>query len=96
MSFATLIAIALLGGVALGFVYFSLLHWSVRRVLQSNGGSFTMAAALLCRLALAATVFLLAIQNGGWPTALATLAGFLLVRTAVTWRRRGESLERYS
>lgn len=96
MSLATIMALSLPGGVVLGLVYFSWLRWSVRRVLQFNGSPFTTIVALACRLALAAAVFLLAVSSGGWPAALVTFAGFLLARTAVTWRRAHVLLERYS
>jgi F1F0 ATPase subunit 2 len=93
MSLAATLVAALLGGLALGAVYFAALDWSVRRLLESRGGAASMALSLVLRLALAAAVFLVAVRGGGWPALLAALGGFLIVRTAVTWRRPAQPQE---
>jgi F1F0 ATPase subunit 2 len=87
MNLPTTLVLSLLGGIAVGGVYFALLARSVHGAMRSGGMPPVAVVSFGLRLALAAAAFLLAVRSGGWPALVAALAGFLAVRTAVTWQR---------
>ncbi len=73
-------------GLLVGFVYFSLLQYSVASV-TAGAGPLHALALLIARLALAATFFIWTVRFGGEALVFA-LAGFLIARTLLT-RPRG-------
>ncbi|HVY66831.1 MAG TPA: ATP synthase subunit I [Gammaproteobacteria bacterium] len=87
MTTLATVVLAALGGGVLGLAYFALLARSVRRLVRADSAPVVAVASLGLRLALAAAAFLAAVRGGGGPALVAALAGFLAVRTVVTWRR---------
>ncbi|MEZ5556932.1 MAG: ATP synthase subunit I [Pseudomonadales bacterium] len=75
---AILVTLSLLGGVALGCVYFTLLYHALR-LQQAAAPIGAVLGAHLVRVALALAAFWGLVQLGAWPL-LAGLAGFLLAR----------------
>ena len=77
------LALAALGGAALGAVFYGGLYWTIRRGIRSSTPALWFSGSLLLRTALV-LVGLYAISGGDWRRLLACLPGFLLARVAVT------------
>lgn len=79
----------MLAGVVAGGLYFSSLHWSVRRFVSGRSLPAALTVQLLRLGALAAVLALVAIHRGAIPL-LAMAGGILVARMAcVRWARRG-------
>ena len=79
---------AAMGG-ALGAVYFGGLWWTTRRALASTSPALWVAGSALARTAVVVWV-LFALFRNDWQALLSALAGFTVVRWAVT-RRPGDA-----
>ena len=73
---------ALLGGVALGALFFGGLWWTVRRGLSSRQPAALFLGSLLLRTLLVVAGFFF-VSGGDWRNLVASLAGFLLARTVM-------------
>jgi F1F0 ATPase subunit 2 len=83
MNEALTLAGSLLAGVLLGAFFFGGLWWTIRSSSPSQWSGLLFSASLFLRMAVAITGFYL-VSHGEWRKLLASLAGFLLARTAVT------------
>ena len=81
------LVIAFLAGMALGGLYLALLWNSVHRLARSRRPALTLVGGALFRVAGVVALFYL-VMDGRWERLLACLAGFVIVRVAVT-RRAG-------
>ena len=82
------LAIALLLGGALGWVYFHVLWAAAQQLSRRPHASIRFVLSLLARLALALAGFTYVVRWGGWPALAAALAGFLIARTVLVRRAR--------
>jgi F1F0 ATPase subunit 2 len=74
---------AMLAGVVLGAVFFGGLWWTVRRGLSSKQPAALFLGSLLLRTLLV-VAGLYVVSRGDWRNLVASLAGILLARTAIT------------
>lgn len=74
--------LAVIGGGAIGALYFGGLWWTVQRVARARHPGLLVAASYLMRTTIAAAA-LLAVASGEAGRVLAALAGFLLVRAVL-------------
>jgi len=82
---------ALLGGLAVGWVFFYGLHRTVQALARTRHPAQLLAASLLARIALLGAAFWLLLQAGGdWPHLLAAFAGVMLMRL-ILLRRFGKA-----
>ena len=79
--------LAVVVGLALGFVYFGGLWLTVQHLPQSRRPAVLSLVSLMIRLGLTLAVFYL-VMAGRWERLLACLAGFLLMRLVLVryWR----------
>jgi len=82
MSEMAHILAALLGGAALGVVFFGGLWWTTRRGLSSKLAGLWFSGSFLLRTAIAVAGFYFAAQ-GDWRRMAGCLAGFLGARVFV-------------
>jgi len=80
MSLYVQIGVSLLGGAALGSIYFLTLWWMVQKLASGRGASGWVAASIVARLALVVGSFMLVVFWGSWPALLAALVGFVAAR----------------
>lgn len=71
-------------GLLTGAFYFGGLWWTVRRVVRSRRPAFLLAASFFVRTAVALTVFYVVMEKN-WLRLAVCLAGFLVMRQALTW-----------
>ena len=87
---AASLALAFLAGMALGSAYMALLWDSVRRLGRARRPALALVGGALLRIAALMGLFYL-VMDGQWERLVACLAGFVLVRVAVTrWARPAE------
>ncbi len=84
MSDLVVLALASVGGAALGMMFYGGLCWTIRRGIESRSPALWFSGSLLLRTTLAVIGFY-AISGGDWKRLLACLPGFLLARVVVTW-----------
>lgn len=84
---ATELLMALLAGVGLGLGYFGGLWLTVRRLPDAKRPEVLSLSSLMLRLGLVVLGFYL-LMDGHWERLLASVAGFLLARTALVRRLR--------
>jgi F1F0 ATPase subunit 2 len=77
------LALAFVGGVGIGAVYFGTLWLVVRRLPRQARPALWLGATGILRLAVALGLFAL-LADGRWEWLVAALAGFLAVRLALT------------
>jgi F1F0 ATPase subunit 2 len=81
------LALAALGGAALGAAFYGGLYWTIRHGIRSSTPALWFSGSLLLRTA-AVLVGFYAISGGDWHRLLACLPGFMLARVAVSrWGR---------
>jgi F1F0 ATPase subunit 2 len=78
------LALAFIGGMAAGAVYFAALWLTVHRFTHVRFAAVWLLASALLRIA-ALVGFLLWLSDGDLGRLLAAMAGFVLVRVAATW-----------
>jgi F1F0 ATPase subunit 2 len=74
----------LAAGMLTGAFYFGGLWWTVRRVIRSRSPGFLLAASFLVRSAIALAAFYV-VMDKNWLRLVVCLAGFLIIRQALTW-----------
>jgi len=82
-SSAINLSLAGLAGVALGLFFFGGLWLTVRRIADSKRPALRMLGSFFVRLLVTLCGFHLA-MDGNWKRLLACLAGFLMMRLALT------------
>jgi F1F0 ATPase subunit 2 len=80
----------LVGGLAVGFVFFGALWVTVRRIPHSRHPGSLLLVSYVTRLALAAVGFYGILRLGEFPALLAALLGFLAMRYVIMRRIRGD------
>lgn len=84
------LALAFLAGLALGAAYMMALWHTVRRLGRAQNPVLALIGGAALRIAVLMSLFYL-VMDGSWERLLACLAGFVLVRAAVTrWARPAE------
>jgi F1F0 ATPase subunit 2 len=84
------LVLAFLAGMAFGGAYMAALWSSVRRLGRARTPALALLGGAVLRLALVMAAFYL-VMDGSWERLLACLAGFVVVRVAVTrWARPAE------
>ncbi len=79
MASGILLFLVFLGGIAIGFFFYSGLWLTIQRLPRSSRPGMLAAGSLLLRLALGLLAFHL-VMGGRWERLLVCLAGFLLDR----------------
>ena len=74
--------LACLAGALLGTIFFGGLWWTVRSFVSSAHGALYLLGSLLLRLGITVAGFHV-VSGGQWQLLLASMVGFLLVRTLV-------------
>ncbi|MCU0573988.1 MAG: ATP synthase subunit I [Syntrophobacteraceae bacterium] len=74
----------LAAGMLTGAFYFGGLWWTVRRAVGSRRPGLLMLASYWVRTAAALALFY-AVMRGDWLRLVVCLAGFLVMRQALTW-----------
>lgn len=87
LSLSWSLFMALVGGMALGGVFYGGLWWTVRHAARWRHPGTTMLISALLRLATALGGFYV-IAAGDWRRMLLCLLGFVAARLAVTWATR--------
>lgn len=82
MSDSALLAMAMLGGAALGMAFFGGLWWTVLRGAGSPRAGLWFSVSFLLRTTIVVGGFYLA-GVGHWPRLVACLAGFLAARLMI-------------
>ena len=85
MNFTVSLVLAFCAGLALGLFYYGGLWVTVQRLPQSRSPGVVAALSLFLRLGLVLVAFYL-VMGGSWERLLASLAGFLLIRTLLVHR----------
>lgn len=80
MSSFVRLGLSLLGGIALGSMYFLTLWWMVQKLVGGRGAHVWIVASVVVRVVLVLGVFVPAVFWGGWPALLAALGGFVIAR----------------
>lgn len=81
---------ALLGGLAVGFIFFYGLHRTVEALPRARRPGLLLGVSLLARLALLGGALLLLLRAGGeWPHLLGALLGMMAMRFILVWRLGG-------
>ncbi len=76
-------------GLVLGGIYFTTLHWNIRRFASGKSLAMVFVLQLVRFGAMASALAIIAIHRGAVPL-LAATAGILLARAVgVRWARRG-------
>jgi F1F0 ATPase subunit 2 len=81
------LVLAVVVGLALGFMYFGGLWFTVQRLPQSRRPALLSLVSLIIRLSFTLAGFYL-VMAGRWERLLACLAGFLLMRFVLVRRWR--------
>jgi F1F0 ATPase subunit 2 len=81
------LALAWLGGAALGAMFFGGLWWTVRKGVSSARPVLWFLGSGLLRMGIALAGFNF-VSGGQWKRLLACLLGFIIARLAVTWLTR--------
>jgi F1F0 ATPase subunit 2 len=76
-------ALATLGGTALGAIFYGGLYLTIRRGIESKTPALWFSGSLLLRTALV-LVGIYGISGGNWHRVIACLPGFMLARVIVT------------
>ena len=87
--------LSLITGVALGFVFFGGLWWTVRKGARSKRPVFWFFGSLIVRTGITLSGFYL-ISSGHWERMLLCLAGFIIARFTVVWLTKGEKKAHYA
>jgi F1F0 ATPase subunit 2 len=82
MREALLLVLALLGGVALGIVFFGGLWWTVQRGVSSKQPALWFFGSLMVRTAIVVAGFYF-VMHGDWRRLVASLFGFILARLSI-------------
>lgn len=82
MNSTLALALALLGGILSGVVFFGGLWWTVRHGLLSPVPALWFSASSLIRTVVALGGFYV-VSHGEWPRLLACLLGFFLARIVI-------------
>lgn len=82
MSAPTLVLSAL-AGAALGLLFFAALRATVDRLPETAHPGALLLTSVLVRIALALAAFYAIARLGDWPGLVASLAGFVAVRTVL-------------
>jgi F1F0 ATPase subunit 2 len=82
MTEALGLALALVGGVLLGAIFFGGLWWTVRKGVLSKQPALLFVGSLMLRTSIALAGFFL-IGRGHWERLLASLLGFVIARLLV-------------
>jgi len=77
------LVVALGVGVALGTLYFGMLWLTLRRLAQTHRPAMALTASVMVRLAVLLTGFYLVLDGGHWDRLLASLIGFITVRSVL-------------
>lgn len=83
MNNATTLALAFLGGGALGAIFFGGLWWTVRKGMASSRAALWFFASLLLRMGIVLAGFYF-VAGAHWERLVACLLGFLVARLIVT------------
>lgn len=75
--------LGLMGGAAVGALYFGGLWLTLRRIISTQHPLVLAAVSFIVRAAAALAIFYL-IMKSGWQPLVAAMVGFLIVRMAVT------------
>ncbi|MDP2984946.1 MAG: ATP synthase subunit I [Candidatus Latescibacter sp.] len=86
--------LALIFGLALGFVHLGILRLTVEQLSRSNRPSMLFLGGFIVRMGISLLIFLAAVWIASWPGVIVSLAGFLLVRTILTHRWGPQKAER--
>jgi F1F0 ATPase subunit 2 len=89
MNELAVLALAALGGAALGTIFYEGLYRTIRRGIESKAPALWFSGSLMLRTALVLGGFY-AISAGNWHRLIACLPGFLLARVVVTAYRSTE------
>lgn len=90
MRAVILIALGVVAGSALGFIFFGGLWWTARRLGEARHPALLVSASLLIRLALAAVTLVVLARID--PTLLVSaLVGMLVIRFVMTRRVEGDA-----
>ncbi len=85
------IVASLLGGTAIGLVFFGGLHWTIGRLADSDQPALLVFSSFVIRSAITLAGFYL-VAGGQWQRIMAAAAGFWLARVAmVIWLKRSSS-----
>lgn len=79
-----MIAIALISGLALGFLFFGGLWFTVRKTLGSKYVAFWLLGSSILRMTIVLIGFYF-VSQGGLPQLLCSVAGFIAARFLVMW-----------
>lgn len=93
MSLAASLVIALVVGMALGWVYFQALWVTVAQLPMRRRPGLCIAGSLILRLGLVLGAFVWLARWGGWPALVVGLLGFIAARTALVRRLRPPTLK---
>ena len=74
-------------GAALGAIFFGGLWWTIRMGVSSARPALWFFSSLLLRMGVVLAGFYF-LSGGRWERLLASLAGFVMARLAVTWLTR--------
>ncbi len=77
-----------LAGATLGLLFFAALRATVDRLPGTSHPGALLLASLLARIAVALAVFYAVARLGNWPGLVASLVGFVAVRTVFLRRLR--------
>jgi len=77
-----LLVLALLGGLALGIVFFGGLWWTVQRGVSSKQPALWFFASLMLRTAIVVAGFYF-VMHGDWRRLVSSLFGFILARLCI-------------
>lgn len=87
------LAIAVVGGLLLGVVFYGGLWVTVSRLDTVRNPALWMLASLIVRMAVALGGLFILIRMGGWVAAMIALAAMLLVRAILKRRLEPQKVE---
>ncbi len=87
MNEASILMMAVLAGAVLGAIFFGGLWWTIRGGFSSRTPAAWFLGSLVLRTGIAVAGFYF-VSGGDWRILLACLAGFLTMRTGLTWLAR--------
>lgn len=93
MRLAATLAIALVAGAALSWVYFQALWATVAQLSVRRRPGLWIAGSLILRLGLVLGAFVWLASWGSWPALVAGLVGFIAARTVMVRRFRPPTLK---
>ena len=80
-SLALVLFLSVLIGVLNGALYFSILWWSVSRLVRATRPVWVLVTSFVLRISISVAVFGLILGYASWMHLLAALLGFFAVRT---------------